>query len=157
MHFLFLIASILSVLAFPCNPLIIFKVLKPNNIEVLWYIGWIFWIVGMTLIILPYYSLFCRKIKVLIDSGIYAIVRHPLYLGWILAIFLATIFLYQHWLFVIIGIPGTASVYLISRQEEQFNIEKFGNDYKLYMEKVPGMNLFAGVMRLIRCRKKGKP
>ena len=154
MRFLFFIASILSVLAFPCNPLIIFKVLKPNNIEVLWYIGWIFWIVGMTLIILPYYSLFYRKVKVLIDSGIYAIVRHPLYLGWILAIFVATIFLYQHWLFVIIGIPGIASVYLISRQEEQTNIEKFGDDYKRYMQKVPRMNFLAGVIRLIRRRKR---
>jgi len=154
MGFLFFIASILSVLAFPSNLLIIFNVLEPNNIEVLQYIGWIFWIVGMTLIILPYYYLFYRKVKVLIDSGIYAIVRHPLYLGWILAIFVATIFLYQHWLFVIIGIPGIASVYLISRQEEQTNIEKFGDDYKRYMQKVPRMNFLAGVIRLIRRRKR---
>ena len=154
MGFLFFIASILSVLAFPSNPLIIFNVLEPNNIEVLQYIGWIFWIVGMTLIILPYYYLFYRKVKVLIDSGIYAIVRHPLYLGWILAIFVATIFLYQHWLFVIIGIPGIASVYLISRQEDQSNIEKFGDDYKRYMQKVPRMNFLAGVIRLIQRRKR---
>jgi len=154
MGFLFFIASILSVLAFPSNPLIIFNVLEPNNIEVLQYIGWIFWIVGMTLIILPYYYLFYRKVKVLIDSGIYAIVRHPLYLGWILAIFVATIFLYQHWLFVIIGIPGIASVYLISRQEDQSNIERFGDDYKRYMQKVPRMNFLAGVIRLIRRRKR---
>lgn len=154
MGFLFFIASILSVLAFPSNPLIIFNVLEPNNIEVLQYIGWIFWIVGMTLIILPYYYLFYRKVKVLIDSGIYSIVRHPLYLGWILAIFVATIFLYQHWLFVIIGIPGIVSVYLISRQEEQTNIEKFGDDYKRYMQKVPRMNFLAGVIRLIRRRKR---
>ncbi|MGB3347108.1 MAG: isoprenylcysteine carboxylmethyltransferase family protein [Candidatus Humimicrobiia bacterium] len=154
MGFLFFIASILSVLAFPCNLLIIFKVLEPNDIKMLWYIGWIFWVVGMTLIILPYYYLFYRKVKVLIDSGIYAIVRHPLYLGWILAIFVATIFLYQHWLFVIIGIPGIVSVYLISRQEEQTNIEKFGNEYKRYMQKVPGMNLLVGVIRMIRCRKR---
>ena len=97
---------------------------------------------------------FYRKVKVFIDSGIYAIVRHPLYLGWILAIFVATIFLYQHWLFVIVGIPGIVSVYLISRQEEQTNIEKFGNEYKRYMQKVPGMNLLVGVIRLIRRRKR---
>ena len=98
MGFLFFIASILSMLAFPFNPLIIFKVLEPNDIKVFWYIGWIFWIVGITLVILPYYYLYYRKAKVLIDSGIYAAVRHPLYLGWILSIFVATIFLHQHWL-----------------------------------------------------------
>ncbi len=153
MGFLFLTASILSVLAFPCNPLIIFNVLEPNNIKVLWYIGWIFWVVGMVLIILSYYYIFFRKVKVLIESGIYSIIRHPMYLGGILAIFVATIFLYQHWLFVIIGIPGIASWYLISRQEERLNIERFGDDYKRYMQRVPRMNFLVGVIRLIRTKK----
>jgi protein-S-isoprenylcysteine O-methyltransferase Ste14 len=155
MAFLFFIASILSVLAFPCNPLIIFKILESNDIKMLHYIGWIFWTVGMALIILPYYYIYYHKVKILIDKGIYAIVRHPLYLGWILSIFVATIFLHQHWLFVIIGIPGIASVYLISRQEEQTNIEKFGDDYHLYMQKVPRMNLLKGIIRLIQRRKRG--
>ena len=153
MGFLFFIASILSVLAFPCNPLIIFKVLEPNNIKVLWYVGWIFWVVGIVFVILPYYYIYYRKVKVLVDSGIYAVVRHPLYLGWILSIFVATIFLYQHWLFVIIAIPGIASVYLISRQEEHLNVERFGDDYKRYMQVVPRMNLLVGVIRLVRTKK----
>jgi protein-S-isoprenylcysteine O-methyltransferase Ste14 len=150
--FLFFIASIFSVLAFPFNPLIMFKVLEPNNIEVLRYVGWIFWVVGIALIILPYYYVYYRKVKVLVDSGIYAVVRHPLYLGWILSIFVATIFLYQHWLFVIVAIPGIASVYLISRQEDYFNIERFGDDYKRYMQKVPRINFVVGVIRLLRRR-----
>ena len=150
--FLFFIASILSVLAFPCNPLIIFKVIEPNNIDVFLYVGWIFIAVSIILIFLSYYSIFFRKLNVLIDSGIYAIVRHPMYLGWILGIFVATIFLYQHWIFVFIGIPGIASLYLISRQEEQRNIGRFGNDYKHYMQKVPRMNLLVGIIRQVRRR-----
>jgi len=150
---LFFIASALSVLAFPANPLIIFKVIEPNNIKVLLYVGWIFWAVGMTLIVLSYYYIFFRKVKVLIDGGIYSIIRHPMYLGWILGIFVATVFLYQHWLFVIIGIPGIASVYLISRQEEHLNIERFGDDYKAYMERVPRMNFLLGSIRLLRSSK----
>ncbi|MBE9482295.1 MAG: isoprenylcysteine carboxylmethyltransferase family protein [Chloroflexi bacterium] len=153
MGFLFSIAGILSVLAFPCNPLIIFKVLEPNDIKVLWYIGWIFWAVGIALIIPSYYYIFFHKVKVLVDSGIYSIIRHPMYLGWILSIFVATIFLYQHWLFVIIAIPGIASVYLISRQEEHLNVERFGDDYKRYMQVVPRMNLLMGIIRLVRTKK----
>ena len=155
MGFLFFIASVLSVLAFPWNPLVVFRVLEPNNIKVLWYIGWVFWAVGMILVALPYYYIYYRKAKVLVDSGIYAVVRHPLYLGWILGIFVATIFLYQHWAFVIIAIPGITSVYIISRQEEQLNIERFGDDYKRYMQTVPRMNFLAGVIRLLRRRKRG--
>jgi len=153
MGFLFFIATILSVLAFPCNPLIIFKVLEPSNIKVLLYSGWIFWIVGITLVILSYHYIYFREVKVLIDSGIYGIIRHPMYLGWILSIFIATIFIYQHWLFVIIGVPGIVSVYLISKQEEHHNIDTFGDEYKRYMQKVPRMNLLTGVIRLIRRRK----
>ena len=151
--FLFFIASILSVLAFPCNPLVVLKVIEPNDIELLRYIGWIFWTIGIILVILPYYYLFYRKVENLIDGGIYAIVRHPLYLGWILSIFVATVLLYQHWVFWAIGIPGVASVYLIARQEEHFNIEKFGDDYKLYMRKVPRMNFLVGVIRLLQRRR----
>ena len=154
MGLLWFIASILSVLAFPCNPLVIFKVLEPSNIEVLMYIGWIFWIVGITLVILSYFVIFYRKPKVLVTSGVYGVVRHPMFLGGTLSIFVATIFLYQHWLFVIIGIPGIASWYLISREEERTNIKKFGDDYKRYMQKVPRMNLLLGIIRLIRRRKR---
>jgi len=132
--------------------LVIFKVVEPTNIEALRYVGWIFWAAGVALIILPYYHIYYRKANVLADSGIYASVRHPLYLGWILSIFVATIFLHQHWLFVIIGFSGIASVYLISREEDRFNIEKFGKNYKRYMEKVPRMNLLLGVMRRLRRR-----
>lgn len=78
MGFLFFLASISSILALPINPLVIFKVLEPNDTKVLWYIGWIFWTVGMILVILPYYHIYYRKAKVLIDTGIYAVVRHPL-------------------------------------------------------------------------------
>lgn len=153
MGVLFFFSSISSILALPINPLVIFKVLEPNDIKVLWCIGWIFWAVGMILVILSYYHLYYRKAKVLIDSGTYAVVRHPLYLGWILSTFVATIFLYQHWLFVIIGVPGIASIYLISREEERLNIERFGDDYERYMQEVPRMNLLTGLIRLLRRRK----
>lgn len=154
MGFLFFIAIISSVLAFPCNPLVIFNVLEPSNIKELEYIGWILWMVGMVLIILSYYHIYYRKVKVLVDGGIYAVVRHPMYLGWILALFVATIFLHQHWLFVIIGILGIASVYLISREEDYSNIEKFGDEYKRYRETVPRMNIVVGIIRMLRRRKR---
>jgi protein-S-isoprenylcysteine O-methyltransferase Ste14 len=148
--FLFAIAGILSVLALPMNPLVIFNIIEPNEIGSLRTIGWIFWTIGIILVILPYYYIYYRKEENLMDRGIYAIVRHPLYLGWILGIFVATAFLYQHWLFVAVGIPGIASVYLIAMYEERSNIQKFGDDYKRYMQKVPRMNFLAGVIRLLR-------
>jgi len=52
-----------------------------------------------------------------VDTGIYAIVRHPQYLGGILAIFVSTPLLYPHWLFIILGIPGIVILYWSTIEE----------------------------------------
>lgn len=147
---LFFIACVLSVLAFPINPLVIFGLVEPLDIKVLWYIGWTAWAAGMVLVGLSYYYIYIRKTKVLLSHGIYGVVRHPLYLGWILSVFVATILLYPHWIFAAIGIPGTAALYLISIEEEHSSIKRFGNSYKSYMKTVPRMNLIIGVIRVIK-------
>ena len=90
---------------------------------------------------------------VLVDSGIYAVVRHPQYLGFILLV-LGLVLISQHWLSVISGVTGSVLFYLDVRKEEQANIEKFGDEYKRYMEKVPRMNFVLGVIRLLRRRTK---
>ena len=80
MGLLFFIASILSILSFPCNPLVIFKVIKPLDIKVLWYMGWIVWAAGMTLIGFAYYYIYIRKAKVLIKYGIYKLIHSDYHL-----------------------------------------------------------------------------
>ena len=86
----------------------------------------------------------------MVDTGIYAVVRHPQYSGGILSIFVATFLFYPHWLFVVLGIPGAAILYLSAREEEKNLIHRFGNDYLAYMERVPRMNLVLGIVRLWR-------
>ena len=91
---------------------------------------------------------------VLVDSGIYAVVRHPQYLGFILFVF-ALVLMSQHWLSVFSGIMGSVLFYIDILREEQMSIEKFGDDYKRYIQKVPRTNLILGVMRFLR-GKRGK-
>jgi protein-S-isoprenylcysteine O-methyltransferase Ste14 len=91
--------------------------------------------------------------SVLVDSGIYAVLWHPLYLGWLL-MYVAAILFSQHWLTAIIGILGMACVYSISRQEGRHLIEKFDDVYERYMQSVPAMNLLAGVMWMLRREKR---
>jgi protein-S-isoprenylcysteine O-methyltransferase Ste14 len=150
MGLLFFIACVLSVLAFPINPLVIFKWVEPLDIKALWYIGWIVWAAGMILVGLTYYYIYIRKTKVLIKHGIYKVIRHPLYLGWILSVFITTILLYPHWIFITAGIPGIVAIYLISIEEERSNIKQFGRSYKSYMKKVPRINLILGFIRILK-------
>ena len=156
------VAYILMVLCFPLNPLVLLNVIEPNPVLIkpLFYLGWVAWALGMALVVAPI-IIFPRRGGVargkafvhttrLVDTGIYAVVRHPQYLGGILAIFFATPLLYQHWLFIVLGIPGIILVYMGTRQEDRRLIVKFGDDYNIYMQKVPRMDIFTGVIRLAR-------
>jgi len=68
--------------------------------------------------------------------------------------YVAAILFSQHWLIVIFGVLGAACIYLISKQEDQHLIKKFGGAYKHYMQKVPRMNIVVGFVRLLRRRRK---
>jgi len=89
--------------------------------------------------------------SVVVESGIYAVVRHPMYLSFILLI-ISLVMISQHWLSLIFSIPTIAYFYISMRQEERSSINKFGGDYRNYMQRVPRMNILLGIFRFIRRR-----
>ena len=88
---------------------------------------------------------------VVVSGGPYAIVRHPLYVGWMI-MQLALILISQHWITAILGIVAMAICYLDIRKEDRSNIGKFGDEYKRYQGAVPMTNPVLGVIRLLRRR-----
>jgi protein-S-isoprenylcysteine O-methyltransferase Ste14 len=83
---------------------------------------------------------------IMLDTGIFEIVRHPLYLGtalWSVALMLV----FQSILSVILGIVAISCFWMASRKEDEFNIKKFGDSYREYMKRVPMWNLFGGLRR----------
>jgi len=157
------VLTILCIACFPINPLVLTGMLKPDFYLPLFIIGWVFWVVGMVLVMAPI-VMFPRRGGVpkwksfvhttrLVDTGIYAVVRHPQYLGGILSIFVATLLFYPHWLFAILGIMGSVILYWSTKEEEKRLIERFDSDYGAYMQRVPRMNLILGTIRLGRRQK----
>jgi len=142
--------------------LMYFFLLHNPVLQWLVYAGWVILAVGFIFIFLPMVVLRSKgkpekgkdfaHTTIIVDSGIYALVRHPLYLGWLL-MYVAVILFSQHWLIVIMGILGIVCMYLISRQEDRRLIEKFGDTYERYMRSVPAMNLLAGIIRSLIGRK----
>jgi protein-S-isoprenylcysteine O-methyltransferase Ste14 len=130
-------------------------------IALLFYAGWVVLAAGLVLIFLPLLVLRARgrpeegkditHTTTLITGGIYAVARHPLYLGWLL-LYVAVMLFSQHWLVLILGIAGIACMVQISRQEDRRLVERFGVAYKEYMAAVPALNLLAGTWRLLRRR-----
>ena len=88
----------------------------------------------------------------LVESGMYAFVRHPEFLGHILIIS-ALVIISQHRISLIVGAILIVLLCLAMIEEEKRNIEKFGNAYRDYMKKVPRINLIAGIIKQINRRK----
>ena len=157
------VLTILCIACFPVNPLALTGLLETGYNLPLFVLGWIVWAIGMILVMAPMVMFprrggvprgksFVNTTKV-VDTGIYAVVRHPQYLGGILAIFVATPLLYYHWLFVVLAVPAIIILYFSTDSEERNLIERFGDDYRDYMKRVPKMNIILGVIRQLRRQK----
>ncbi len=85
----------------------------------------------------------------LVDTGIYSIVRHPQYVTFILWA-IAGMLLFQHWLIILLGIPIVPLTYIDLIRADKDAMEKFGDDYKAYMKKVPRANFLLGIIRRFR-------
>jgi protein-S-isoprenylcysteine O-methyltransferase Ste14 len=85
----------------------------------------------------------------LVDTGIYSIVRHPQYTTFILWA-IAGMLLFQHWIVVLLGIPIIPLTYIDLIKADRDAIEKFGDDYRAYMRRVPRANFLLGIIRRFR-------
>jgi protein-S-isoprenylcysteine O-methyltransferase Ste14 len=96
------------------------------------------------------------KTTALVDTGIYAIVRHPQGgTAWLL-INLGVILIAWHWTSTILGLVSMGLAYTDTFKSDQDCIEKFGDAYKLYMERVPRVNFVTGIIRLLRGERREK-
>ena len=85
----------------------------------------------------------------IVDTGIYAIVRHPQYVTFILFA-LSGMLLFQHWIIILLGAPVIPLTYIDLIRADKACTERFGDDYKAYMKKVPRANFLLGIIRRFR-------
>lgn len=161
------VLTALCIACFPVNPLVLTGVVDPGYWLPASILGWIVWAIGMALVMAPI-IMFPRRGGVpkgksfvattrLVDTGIYSLVRHPQYLGGVLALFTANFLFYPHWLFAVLGIAGILILYFSCAYEERRLIERFGDDYRAYMERVPRIDLVTGIYRAWRRKKQSTP
>ena len=151
---IFVVAQFILIFFFSIKGIFILKIL-----------GYILW--GLTIILgwLPIYT-FKKyggvekgksyvKTNKLVTNGIYSIIRHPQFLAFPL-MNIALMMISQHWIILLLGFPGVVLSYLSTVGTDKYCIEKFGNEYKEYMKKVPGMNILIGLWRLLKRRLNGE-
>ncbi|MEJ2266757.1 MAG: isoprenylcysteine carboxylmethyltransferase family protein [Anaerolineales bacterium] len=91
------------------------------------------------------------RTTVLVDRGVYAIVRHPQYLAGML-LGLALTLIAQHWIVAVLGAAAIIVYYVDTYEEEASSIEKFGEQYIQYMKKVPRVNFLLGILRFVQAK-----
>lgn len=137
-------------------------VLNQPGIEALRWTGYVLWTMGAVLGWLPILTLRRRggvprgksyvNTTKLVDTGIYAVVRHPqMGTAWLLMC-LSLMLITQHWASVALGVPAMLLVYLDLIKADQRLVDKFGDAYQRYMERVPRVNFVTGIVRLIARR-----
>lgn len=123
------------------------------------YFGWLIWALSLIFGWLPILIL-KRKggvpkgksyvhTTVLVDTGLYSIIRHPQYTAGIL-FSLALILISQTWIILLIGAVVILLLYIDIIITEKHEIKKFGEEYKLYMKKVPRANFLWGIIKSLR-------
>jgi protein-S-isoprenylcysteine O-methyltransferase Ste14 len=85
----------------------------------------------------------------LVDTGIYSVVRHPQYVTFIMWA-ISGMLLFQHWIVILLGVPIIPLTYIDLIKADKDAIEKFGDEYKAYMKKVPRANFLLGIIRRFR-------
>jgi protein-S-isoprenylcysteine O-methyltransferase Ste14 len=130
-----------------------------RHLDALVHTGYILMAVGVTLVLAAGYEFKKRggapkgesivHTTALVDTGVYSIIRHPQYLGFMI-ITLGLVLTSQHWASIASAAVGTALFYLDIKKEEQLTINKLGEPYRLYMQRVSALNPLPGTVRLIR-------
>jgi protein-S-isoprenylcysteine O-methyltransferase Ste14 len=65
---------------------------------------------------------------------------------------LAMMLLAQHWVVILIGAVSMALFYIDMQAADQEGIQKFGEAYRDYMQRVPQVNFILGILRVIQKR-----
>jgi protein-S-isoprenylcysteine O-methyltransferase Ste14 len=153
-----LLAWIWTILLISQMILAFFVFRQPRNLPLL-IAGWVIWALGTVFAIWPIFALRARgevpegknymETTALVDTGIYAIVRHPQSGTAGILLNLALALLGQHWVVMALAVVGTGLIYVDTFNADQACIEKFGKVYLRYMQRVPRVNFIAGFWRLL--------
>ncbi|PWI46522.1 hypothetical protein CEE45_16355 [Candidatus Heimdallarchaeota archaeon B3_Heim] len=130
-----------------------------NPFVLLQILGFFFLLLAISFIPIPL-ILFPRKrdeekyehffdVPHVIKTGIYGLVRHPQYLGWIFVI-IGLFFIRQEPVGALFGIFGLFFLNYCVENEENNLIKKFGKEYELYKATVPRWNLILGFYRYFK-------
>jgi len=137
---------VFHILTFIAYFILLFILETPPAMQFLQYFGSLFFLGGVFFLISSIILLSRNNSGGLLQSGVYGVVRHPMYLGAIL-LFLAMVLYLPHWIMLILAVINIIIIYHFMLAGEESNIKKFGDEYRAYMAQIPRANLVLGLIR----------
>ncbi|MFX1316054.1 MAG: methyltransferase family protein [Promethearchaeota archaeon] len=156
LKFMNIIFTTLFTISFLIQIILMFLFFNELNLIILVYIGYIIWGFSLYFGLISFWTFKKRggvqkgksyvHTTELVEKGPYAIIRHPQYFGGILFTISITLWT-QLWLSLILSIIIVVLTYQWTYVEDKKLIDKFGENYNRYKEKVPRLNPILGIIK----------
>ena len=140
------------------STMVLSAVLDGQSCAPIRYLAPVFGVSGLCLYVWPMFTLrrygraqpgeSYMQATTVVDRGLYAVVRHPQYLGY-MCLNVTFMLISPYWLIILVGSLAILLFYLYALQEEERLIKKFGRAYQEYMSRVPRFNIIGGVVRTV--------
>ncbi|MFX0140135.1 MAG: methyltransferase family protein [Candidatus Hodarchaeota archaeon] len=151
-----IIFTTIFTLAYIVQFIVMFLYYNTLGLEILTYIGWIIWIFSVYFGFISFWVFkkkggvkkgeIYHKTQILVDSGPYALIRHPQYLGGILFTISITLWT-QLWVSLLLTIIIIILTYHWTYREEKNLIQQFGKSYIKYQKRVTRLNPIVGLVK----------
>ena len=92
-----------------------------------------------------------REVPQVVRSGVFSVVRHPIYLGEIL-LYLGLLIFGISLAAAVVWVIIIFFLYFLARHEERLLLDRFGDEYRTYMQKIP---MFIPAIRVKAKHQKG--
>lgn len=122
--------------------IMIYCIWIPLSLETIWfYIGLIIYCLAIIFMIISYKNFFTHSLDEPVIEGVYKISRNPMYFSSSI-MFIGIAIASLSWIMIILILVYAIFLHLLILAEERYCLEKYGEKYRIYMEKTPRYFLF---------------
>ena len=115
----------------------IISIFVPIKLGTWWFnSGLLVYVLGLAMVLMFSVSFGTAPLGQPLDKGVYAVSRHPLYMGFFLA-YLGTGIACASWIFLLCALVWIVSWHFGVVEEERVLLEKYGEAYQRYMNRTP--------------------
>ncbi|UCH02424.1 MAG: isoprenylcysteine carboxylmethyltransferase family protein [Candidatus Bathyarchaeota archaeon] len=115
----------------------VYSIFLPLRLDTtFFYIGFFVYLVGLSFSSQGILRFANSSQDSLVVGGLYRFSRHPMYVGW-LFVYVGIGIACMSWLYLLLTTFLMILVHILVKAEESWCLEKYGDDYREYMEKTP--------------------